>query len=170
MIVGPIVNPANGHQYLLLDASSWDSAEAEAQVLGGHLAAVGDAAENAWLLSTFGQFNETNRNLWIGLTDSAIEGEFVWSNDEAVLYTNWSAGEPNNGGGSGTLDPGEDWVHIWGASPSGTLDSFWNDFVDSGQGAGVGVPYGVVEIVPEPNTLLLVGVGLTALAVSRRRP
>jgi len=33
---------------------------------------------------------------WIGFTDEASEGNFVWVNGEPVVYTNWFAGEPND--------------------------------------------------------------------------
>src|SRR5262245_19715924 len=46
---GPIVNPANGHSYLLLSPSTWTAAEAESVSLGGSLATIDDAAENQWV-------------------------------------------------------------------------------------------------------------------------
>ena len=39
-VVGPITNPANGHDYYLLEASTWTAAEAEAVSLGGHLVTI----------------------------------------------------------------------------------------------------------------------------------
>ena len=39
-------------------------------------------------------------DIWIGLTDEAVEGEFVCAKSgEAVNYTNWADGEPNNNSG-----------------------------------------------------------------------
>ena len=55
-ISGPIVDPANGHTYYLLEKTTWVAAEAEAVALGGHLATVNDAAEDAWLFATFATF------------------------------------------------------------------------------------------------------------------
>src|SRR5690606_27282349 len=52
--------------------------------------------------------------LWIGLTDEAQEGTFVWSNDEPVTYTNWSPFEPNDFNGI------EDHTMMW-------YDGQWND-------------------------------------------
>ena len=38
--------------------------------------------------------------IWIGLSDEAVEGKFVWvKSRRAVKYTNWDNGEPNNGQG-----------------------------------------------------------------------
>ena len=35
--------------------------------------------------------------IWLGLTDKAKEGQFVWDASGATAnYTNWVAGEPNN--------------------------------------------------------------------------
>ena len=41
IIVGPITNPANGHDYYLLTPDTWNAAEAEAESLGGTLAIIG---------------------------------------------------------------------------------------------------------------------------------
>ncbi len=38
-------------------------------------------------------------NTWIGANDLAAEGTFVWSDTTPLTYTNWNAGEPNNGSG-----------------------------------------------------------------------
>ena len=158
ILAGPTVNPANNHVYYLLDKTSWTSAQAEAVTLGGNLATINDAAENAWVINTFGP--QVDRSLWIGFNDVALEGTFVWVNGEPVTYTNWNAGEPNNGGGTVS---DEDYTAIYGfGSPTpGT----WNDTINvSGNGIG---EYGVVEI-PEPTTALcLLATGL--VLITRRR-
>jgi len=167
IISGPIVNPANGHTYYLLDQSSWTSAETEATSLGGHLATVNNAAEDAYLFSTFGTFGGVNRNLWIGLSDAATEGTFVWSSGEFVTYTNFTSGQPDNFTGN---DPtGEHYVHI--ASNDWTsfvIPGMWND--QHNTSSNINGPYnGVVEIVPEPSTALLLTVGLVWLRGWNRR-
>ena len=108
---GPFVytNPANGHRYLLSQADTWLGAQAQAQALGGNLVAINDAAEQTWLLNTFG----TSYPYWIGLTDSPIygatEGSFKWVDGEPVTYTNWSLGTPNNA----PVNPdGENFAHM----------------------------------------------------------
>jgi len=72
---GPIINPANGNAYYLLAQSTWFAAEEEARTRGGHLVAIGGAAENAWVWSTFSAI--ASGPFWIGLTDVAQEGTFV---------------------------------------------------------------------------------------------
>ena len=83
----------SGHTYLLTDsAMNWSDAESYAQSLGGHLVTINDQGEQDWVLSTLSPFG----HLWIGMTDAAEEGTWVWSSGEAATYTNWSSGEPNN--------------------------------------------------------------------------
>jgi hypothetical protein len=159
---GPLVNPANGHEYYLLDRNTWSNSEAEAITLGGHLVTINDASENSWVRDKFG----ADKKLWLGLNDVANEGSFVWSSGEPVTYTNWrgagsSGAEPNNDQVYGP--EGEDYTHMFPTSDyrRGT----WNDFVNVGI-EGFYDPYGVVE-VPEPATLTLLTLG--GLAILRRR-
>ena len=38
---------------------------------------------------------------WIGLTDSAVEGQFIWQHSSKPLgWSNWNGGEPNNNFGN----------------------------------------------------------------------
>ncbi len=89
IITGPIVNPANGHSYFLLNENNWTNSEAEALTLGGHMATINDAAENDWVFDTFSFFGDIDRDLWIGFSDAITEGVFLWSSGEPVTYTNW---------------------------------------------------------------------------------
>src|SRR3954451_17131413 len=68
------------HYYGLTSAAeSWQHAENEAIRYGGHLASVTSQAEQIFITRNFLQNNQS-RVLWIGLTDKAKEGTFVWSN------------------------------------------------------------------------------------------
>ena len=39
-------------------------------------------------------------NLWVGGSDSATEGDWVFVDGASVTYANWYPGEPNNYGGN----------------------------------------------------------------------
>ncbi len=127
VMAGPIVNPANGHEYFLLQAASWADAEAEAITLGGHLVTIDDAAENDWVWETF---QPSGGPFWIGLNDVIQEGVHVWVNGTPTSYTNWwvGGGEPNDAGGV------EDAVEI--------KNYLWNDR------DGAVLLAGVVEVAP----------------------
>jgi hypothetical protein len=156
VIYGPITNPANGHQYYLLSQSSWDDAEARAVTLGGHLVTINNQAENDFITTTFSGYTD----IWIGFTDQAIEGTWVWISGETPSYTNWNSGEPNNFGN-------EDYGMIY---PGGT----WNDLDDEND------LYGLVEVNPAPVVptfsqwglilfgLLLLGAGTLYIYRKRR--
>jgi hypothetical protein len=58
---------------------------------------------------------------WIGLTDTATEGTFLWVTGEPFQFSSWNGGEPNNGVGQPSTPPeGEDFVEIFAAG-------VWND-------------------------------------------
>ena len=81
------------------DALSWGGASAACLAAGLQLASVQSAAENALLVTA-----AAGNTVWIGGTDAASEGTWVWSPSNTPLsYTNWYAGEPNNSGGEDCL-------------------------------------------------------------------
>ena len=83
----------NGNTYFLTTgAITWEHAQTQAVSFGGNLVTINNSAEQNWLRSTFGG----HQDFWIGLTDKNHEGNFQWASGEAVTYTNWAAGEPNN--------------------------------------------------------------------------
>ena len=149
-----------GHTYYLLDRSSWAASEAEGVALGGHLATIDSAAEDSFVHTTFGPTVEGDPNdaisLWIGLNDLGTEGTFEWVSGDPVTYTNWAANQPQSG------HEDEDVVGIAVSHydvPSGKWHDIWEPYGDR--------CYGVVEIIPEPVALTLLGLG--ALALLRRR-
>ncbi len=87
----PVYRYDNKDYLLTSGLKTWSAAQAEAEALGGNLVAINDAAEEAWLQEVFGQ-----QGLWIGISDRAQEGSFTWASGEAVTYTNWAPGEPND--------------------------------------------------------------------------
>jgi hypothetical protein len=146
VIAGPFTNGANGHFYYLLSSATWSQSEERAVSLGGHLVSINDAAENQWVVDTFANYGGGNRPLWIGLTDQAGEGTFVWTSGEAVTYTTWNTatGEPNNSGGSGYE---EDFAYIVeenAGNPTALVPTFWNDAPNDGYGM-IHAPHGVLE-------------------------
>ena len=137
----------NGHTYHLLEADTWTNSEAEAVTLGGHLVTINDAGENTWIADTFNA--NFSKYLWIGFNDLATEGTWEWISGEAVTFTSWDSGQPDNGGTT------EHWAHL-GHFSSRFL---WNDYQDLNLHTGHNRSlHGVVEIVPEPSTAMLIGV------------
>ena len=131
------INPANGHTYHLLEHSGWMEAEIVARTLGGHLVAIGDQAENDWVVATFDWYPPGSVNdLLIGANDLESEGWFVWTNGDPVIYWDWAPGQPNGG-------VVEDVSMIRIATGMGQ----WHDY------DGVDIPerHGVVEVVTEPG-------------------
>ena len=111
--------------YTIVDGPSWTEAEANSVKLRGHLVTINDAEENDWLFNAFEIPNEryldVGGQLYLtGFTDREQEGDWRWISGEAVTYTNWAVGEPNN---SYNWAP-EDFMHLgWAANrkqhPSG---------------------------------------------------
>ena len=74
--------------------AGWQQAQAHATAVGGQLAEVNSAGENAFLANIL-----TLQRAWIGLSDSAQEGTFSWASGAPVDYTNWYPGQPNDQSG-----------------------------------------------------------------------
>lgn len=86
----------------------WTEAKATCAGLGAHAAVLTTAA-----LDTAAETLVGNLDTFIGLTDEAKEGTFVWVDGTPLGFTNWRSGEPSNGGPGATYD--ENCVVISGA-------------------------------------------------------
>ena len=69
---------------------TWEKARASCWRLGGDLASVGSEEENNFIHGL-----SKTINIWLGGSDSALEGSYVWSDGTAWTYENWTPGEPN---------------------------------------------------------------------------
>lgn len=78
---------------LFTTAKTRAAAELDCVALGGHLATVKTAAANAIVTTLV----STTPAAFLGATDAATEGTFLWPDGSALNFTNWRAGEPNNG-------------------------------------------------------------------------
>ncbi len=149
----------NGHWYRLTALnSSWEENEAEATAAGGHLVAIGSAAENDWILTTFGI---SDMGLAIGLAQQpgSLEPDqgWGWANGEPVAYTNWRVccpQEPNNLFHAGL--PPEDVAYMhWPNHPNAGT---WYDAPSSDS-------QGVIERITDPNNTVGVLGGRIAFSV-----
>jgi hypothetical protein len=163
-----IYNPNNGHYYFVTEPMDWFSAEAEAQVLGGHLVTLNNADEEEWIKDTFGRYE----HFWIGFSDTIEEGVWVWSSGEQVDYTNWDLGEPNNCCFCTEYPGCEDAaVMNWQAETgSGTFGDYWNDLAPDGLARGI-VEFSKVQVDIDikpgsyPNCFNINGSGVIPVAI-----
>lgn len=99
-----------GHHYFISNSLTvWADVIQQCNQQGGHLVTISSQEENDFVDPMY------VNHIWLGLTDEASEGNWVWENGEPVIYTNWADGEPNNYG------TGEDYCLM---RPDGT----WGDY------------------------------------------
>lgn len=90
-----VANPDTGRNYKSIRCRNWSDAQAKAVAEDAHLVSINDAAEQQWLMGTFGA-----GPYWIGLTDAESEGVWRWTSGEPVTYANWAPEEPKTTGNS----------------------------------------------------------------------
>jgi cysteine-rich repeat protein len=109
-----LLDPQTGHCYAVLDATpaTWADARSQCGQLGAgyDLAAISSQAELDWLsaqpsIAALLIDDDNTAVMWLGGTDTASEGTWLWSNGEP-FFDAWVVGEPSNDGAGG--GPGED--------------------------------------------------------------
>ena len=126
----------HGNTYYFVNREvTWFEAKKLCENMGGHLATIGSAEENAYVLGIV-----QNTQAWLGATDRANEGEWRWITGEPFNYTNWAGNQPDNCGGE--QEEGESYLHF-----SWESGGQWND------NAGCALLPFVCEIDGEPVSI-----------------
>ena len=171
LLAGPMVANAasvvwsgNGHRYDVITGNSvinWDEARLLAEGMGGHLVTITSAGENTFVANLVASQGVGDlQRYWLGGYQTPLpcatepSGCWAWLTGEAWSFTSWAIGEPNDGGGRG-----QDYLHFWPSPGS------WDDMDYS----RIEMDSFVIEYVPEPGSLALLGLGLAGLGLSRRR-
>jgi hypothetical protein len=76
-------------------ARMWADAQSDCALDGGHLVVLDSGPENTYVDSL------TAGELWIGYSDVAVEGLWVWITGEPTMFLNWRSDAPNNGADTG---------------------------------------------------------------------
>lgn len=85
-----------GRMYLIVTENmSWFSASAHCEKLGGHLATITSAEEQAFIESYMNAVSFSDV-AWIGAFNDGVK--WRWITDEAYEYTNWAPGQPDCSG------------------------------------------------------------------------
>ena len=86
-------NTHNGRKYIIHEgagsAKTWLDAKADCAAIGAHLAVFADRDEED---PVNGEFSSDN---WIGLSDAATEGAFLWLDGTLPAYTHWNIFSPH---------------------------------------------------------------------------
>ena len=141
-----LVNPQNGHSYFVYpDSVSWIDAKTACESLGGHLATISDAQEQAFV-EQLAQTCSERTNFWLGGYYDRNRDIWKWVDGTPFTYTNWDSW---NNGETEFSQPdnhtGNEWYIRFGKSDQ-TYETWvehagcWNDIANRAGDADDDVP------------------------------
>ncbi|XP_053174064.1 galactose-specific lectin nattectin-like [Scomber japonicus] len=80
-------------------ARLWNDAEHFCISIGGNLASIHSADENAFLSDLIFRVSGARHHTWIGGYDAVKEGTWLWSDGSKFSYFRWYVRQPDNAGG-----------------------------------------------------------------------
>jgi len=121
--------------YSTAQQRTWKEAETDCEAHKMHLARVDSAMQNSFIRKTALDVNFSD-NIWLGGSDAAVEGRWVWIDDAQFwmgnfngrpidgLFTAWDMGQPNSA--SGQEDCLAMWANttMWHDSTCGTHEAY----------------------------------------------
>ena len=113
--VPPDARTFKGNQYrVFTDPCTWHVAKARCEALGGRLAVIHDEATQQFVAAL-----AAGREVWLGATDEAQEGRWIWVDGSDMDYRFFKGRQPDDFKGS------EDYLQFW-------ADGRWNDTATAG--------------------------------------
>ena len=90
---------------------------------GAHLASAGSSPENTFISQLYIE-QSRHKYVWLGGTDSSVEGNWTWTDGTTFSFTNWGSGEGNDGATHNCLAMDVYWSGYW--SDFGCFDALWS--------------------------------------------
>ncbi|XP_072544691.1 macrophage mannose receptor 1-like [Salminus brasiliensis] len=101
-------------------ADTWNASEQKCVAVGGHLASVHSSSEYAFLQNLVLNTTNSNARTWIGGTDAAQYGVWVWTDGSVFDYSNWGDGQPDYLGYENCLEMNFSWITYY-SGPSAAV-------------------------------------------------
>ena len=177
-----ISSGGNGHYYEVVSVSAgitWNAASAAANALGGYLATTTSVAENNFVFNlandpAYYLLAPTNPlraiGPWLGAYRTGpLASNFAWVTGESFIFTDWASAEPSNSAGD---EDNIDYIGKCSSTPC-SIAPTWNDYSSttpfySGQlPVGYVVEFDTNPAVPEPGSMALVFLGISAIGFRR---
>ena len=154
LLLEDMIYTRDDSRYVVVKGSTWEEAQKNANLLGGHLASITTRDENDFLVNKLYGVDKVsdklvgpgNNSLWLGLNDRKSEGN--WENVSGVknVYNNFAPGEPD---GSSGYKSDEQYANFNLLKTYNREPGMWSDVPNGGNPnlkGDKGVRYGLAEI------------------------